>query len=116
MHINLPVIRRVFLKEVKVTKLDDNVTLPDGSPNPNFGKNVTTTERVISMAPNAGSKKLVRKLYDDAFEKSFSGLPVASTMGDYKNLANLNPSEIAKYGYRGWNLIHLQENYLDLEQ
>ena len=88
-------------KEVKVTKLDDNVTLPNGDPNPNFGKNITTTERVISMAPNAGSKKLVRKLYDQALEKSFSGLPVASTMGDYKNLKNLNPSEIAKYGYKG---------------
>jgi len=88
-------------KQVKVTKLDDNVTLPDGTANPNFGKNVTTTERVISMGPNAGSKKLVRKLYDQALEKSFSGLPVASTMGDYKNLKNLNPSEIAKYGYKG---------------
>jgi hypothetical protein len=88
-------------KKVKVQRLDDEPYLPNGDENPNFGKTITTTEEVVSMAPNAGRKKILRHLYDQALEESFSGLPVAATLGDYKNLKGLNPEQLAKYGYKG---------------
>ena len=88
-------------KKVKVQTLDNEANLPNGDPNPNFGKTITTTEEVISMAPNAGKKKIIRKLYDMALEESLTGLPVASTVGDYKNLKGLSPEQLSKYGYKG---------------
>jgi hypothetical protein len=86
--------------KVKVQTLDDAPNLPNGDPNPNFGKTITTEETVMSMGPNAGVKQIVRKLYDNALEKSFSNLPTAKTYQDYKNLAKLSPEEIYKQGYK----------------
>ena len=81
-------------QQVAVKILDDN---PDSS---TFGKTITKVESVEAIAPDAGKKKIIRKLFDNALEGSFSNLPVASTIGDYKNLKGLPPSEIAKYGFK----------------
>lgn len=86
--------------KVKVQQLDENPNLPNGSPNPNFGKTITVEQVVKSMAPNAGANKIMRKLFDDAFSKSLSGLPVAKSFKDYKALANLDPEQVYKQGYK----------------
>jgi hypothetical protein len=86
--------------KVKVQTLDDTPRLSNGDMNPNFGKTITTEETVMSMGPDAGAKKIMRKLFDDAFQGSLSGLPVAKTFTDYKNLAKLDPEKVYKQGYK----------------
>jgi len=86
--------------KVKVDRIDEVPNLPNGDLNPNFGKTIQVEEIVESMAPDAGKKKILRKFYDQALEKAFSGLPVASTIQDYKNLTKLSPEQIYKYGYK----------------
>ena len=86
--------------KVKVDVIDDKPNLPNGDLNPNFGKTIQVEEIVQSMAPDAGKKKIVRHLYDKALEKAFSGLPVATTLQDYKNLTKLSPKDIYEYGYK----------------
>ena len=102
---NLKAWRMAGFKEgvpVKVTvkELDNVPNLPNGDPNPNFGKQVDVEQTVISMAPNAGKKKIIRAFYDQAIKDSFTGLPVAKTFNDYKNLAKLPPEEVYKQGYK----------------
>lgn len=86
--------------KVKVDTFDDVPNLPNGDLNPNFGKTIQVEQIVESMAPEAGKKKILRHLYDEALKKSFSGLPVATTLQDYKGLTKLSPSDIQKYGYK----------------
>jgi hypothetical protein len=103
---NLKAWRKAGMKEgvpvegIEVKVLDENPNLPNGDPNPNFGKVITTTQTVISMGPEAGRKQILRKIFDQAVSDSFIGLPVAKTFDDYKNLAKLNPEDIQKYGYK----------------
>ena len=103
---NLKAWRKAGMKEgvpvegIEVKVLDENPNLPNGDPNPNFGKVITTTQTVMSMGPEAGRKQILRKIFDQAVSDSFIGLPVAKTFDDYKNLAKLNPEDIQKYGYK----------------
>jgi hypothetical protein len=102
---NLKAWRKAGMKEgvpvkVMVKELDNNANLADGSPNPNFGKQIEVEQTVISMAPNAGKKQIIRKIYDQALKDAFTGLPVAKTFDDYKNLAKLDPEQVYKQGYK----------------
>jgi len=91
----------VKVDNVPVEILDENPRLPNGDINPNFGKTIKTTENgIVSMGPEYGRRQLLRKMYDNALEDAFQGLPVASTLGDYKGLKNIDATEVYKFGYK----------------
>lgn len=80
--------------EGKVVDLDVLVQNMDQA-SPNYGKMEKKTMPIISAAPDAGRKKILRKLFDDAIENSIEGLPDGVTSSQYLDMKNV-PTEVIR--------------------
>tara|TARA_B100000900_G_scaffold411398_1_gene431014 strand:- start:342 stop:3068 length:2727 start_codon:yes stop_codon:yes gene_type:complete len=67
---------------------------------PMYGKFEKKVMPIISAAPDAGRKKILRKLFDDAIEGSIEGLPDGVTSSQYLNMNKIDPTVIQAKGLK----------------
>lgn len=67
---------------------------------PMYGKFEKKVMPVVSAAPDAGRKKILRKLFDDAMEGSIEGLPDGVTSTQYLNMGKVDPKIIQEKGLK----------------
>ncbi len=67
---------------------------------PNYGKMVKKTVPVISAAPDAGQKKIIRNLFDDAIAASIEGLPPGVSATQFLNIKDVAPEVIRAKGLK----------------
>ena len=67
---------------------------------PMYGKMEKKTIPILSAAPNAGQKKIVRRLFGDALNESITGLPVGTTPNQYLNVVSASPELIQQKGLK----------------
>ena len=67
---------------------------------PTYGQMIKKTVPIISAAPDAGRKKIVRKLFDDAIEASIEGLPPGVSATQFINLKDVAPEVIRAKGLK----------------
>jgi hypothetical protein len=85
--------------EGKVVDLD--VLVKDMDINsPTYGTMIKKNVPIISAAPDAGRKKIVRNLFDDAIKASIEGLPPGVSATQFINLKDVAPEVIRAKGLK----------------
>jgi hypothetical protein len=85
--------------EGKVVDLD--VLVKDMDINsPTYGTMIKKNVPIISAAPDAGRKKIIRNLFDDAIEASIEGLPPGVSATQFINLKDVAPEVIRAKGLK----------------
>ena len=67
---------------------------------PTYGTMVKKTVPIISAAPDAGQKKIIRRLFDDAIQASIEGLPPGISATQFINLKDVAPEVIRAKGLK----------------
>ena len=67
---------------------------------PTYGKMVKKVVPIISAAPDAGQKKIIRNLLDDAIASSIEGLPPGISASQFLNLKDVAPEVIRAKGLK----------------
>ena len=86
-------------KEGVVVDLDVLVKNMDQN-SPMYGKFEKKVMPIISAAPDAGRKKILRKIFDDAMEGAIEGLPDGVTSSQYLNMNKVDPTVIQAKGLK----------------
>ena len=67
---------------------------------PTYGTMIKKVVPIISAAPDAGQKKIIRNIFDDAIEASIEGLPPGVSATQFINLKDVAPEIIRAKGLK----------------